>query len=428
MKSYHIHTLGCQMNKSDSERISALLNKGGLKECLQEEEADLIIVNSCSVRQKAIDRIYGKLRKWNGWRQDRGLKTILTGCVLEKDKNQMSDSFDFVVNIKDIVKIPELLNLGRAEEESVCQTTDYLEIKPDYKSKFQAFVPIMTGCNNYCSFCVVPYTRGLETSRPVDSIISEIKNLVSQGCKEITLLGQNVNSYKGQVDFPGLLRKINELDGDFWVKFLTSHPKDMSDELIKAVADCDKLCDYIHLPVQSGDNQILKKMNRSYTVEHYQGLIEKIKKQISGVVISTDIIVGFPTETDEQFQKTVDLFKAVSYEMAYISQYSPRSNTLAVKLFKDDIPHEVKKTREKTLDEVLAKIALEKNKKLINTIQPVLVEKNEQSADDLYVNFGHTKNHKLVKFESGRQVLGQVVDLKIIEAGAWGLFGILAKA
>jgi len=313
------------MNKSDSERIASILKKQGYLPALKEAEADLILINVCSVRQSAVNRVYAKVNKYF-----KKKKIILTGCVLKEDKNKLKN------------KVSEFWHPDY-----------YFECLPIHQSKFQAFLPIMTGCNNFCAYCVVPYTRGREKSRPAKEIIREIKSLVKKDYKEVILLGQNVNSYKDKnVNFPKLLKKINNIKGNFKINFITSHPKDMSDELIETMAKCQKLIKEIHLPVQSGDNEILKKMNRHYTASHYKKLIRKIKQKIPGIKISTDIIVGFPGETKKQFQNTVKLAKEIKFEKAYVSKYSPRPGTLAFKL-KDNVSPQDKKTRWQILEKLI---------------------------------------------------------------------------
>jgi len=325
VKKYFLITYGCQMNKSDGERIISVLKKQGYLPALKEAEADLILINVCSVRQSAVNRVYAKVNKYF-----KKKKIILTGCVLKEDKNKLKN------------KVSEFWHPDY-----------YFECLPIHQSKFQAFLPIMTGCNNFCAYCVVPYTRGREKSRPAKEIIREIKSLVKKDYKEVILLGQNVNSYKDKnVNFPKLLKKINNIKGNFKINFITSHPKDMSDELIETMAKCQKLIKEIHLPVQSGDNEILKKMNRHYTASHYKKLIKKIKQKIPGIKISTDIIVGFPGETKKQFQNTVKLAKEIKFEKAYVSKYSPRPGTLAFKL-KDNVSPQEKKTRWQILEKLI---------------------------------------------------------------------------
>jgi tRNA-2-methylthio-N6-dimethylallyladenosine synthase len=339
------------MNKSDSERIATQLEKKGHRPAQNIKQADLVVINVCSVRQSAIDRVYSKVRQIRsqsthltpeksrcGTSQQNKTKIILTGCILEKDKNQLKDQVDEIWPIAD------------------------LDIKAKCQSSGHAFVPIMTGCNNFCAYCVVPYTRGREKCRPAQEIIKEVKDLVKRGYKEITLLGQNVNSYISEqrtanserykkVNFPKLLKLINDIPGDFQIKFITSHPKDMSDELIETIAQCKKISKEIHLPVQSGDDEILKKMNRGYTVKDYKNLIKKIRRVVPQAKISTDIIVGFPGETKKQFQNTVKLVKEIGFSQAYVAAYSPRAGTAAAKL-KDDVPSWEKKRRKRSLLEM----------------------------------------------------------------------------
>ncbi len=338
MKKYFIKTFGCQQNESDSERIEAALEKQAYKKTDKLAKADLIVVNACSVRQSAIDRIFGLKQKFKKLKTTNcKLRTILTGCILESDKKKFEEYFDEVLSIKEF--------LGK----------NYLSgLKPKCKFIKSAFVPIMTGCDNFCTYCVVPHTRGREVSRPIQEIIKEVKRLIEKGYKEIILLGQNVNSY--QYGFAELLKQINSLSGDFVIKFLTNHPKDMSDKLIDMIAKCNKVAKEIHLPVQSGDDTILKKMNRGYTIKQYKNLVEKIRKKIPNVKLSTDVIVGFPGETKKQFQNTVKLFKEINYDLAYVNKYSPRAATAAYKL-EDNVPLNEKKKRWNILNEIANKKA-----------------------------------------------------------------------
>lgn len=304
------------MNKADSERIAQSLNKK-YKPAQNIEEANLVVVNMCSVRQSAVDRVAGLAPKL------KNKKTILTGCILKKDRQKFSKIFDEIVDIKNLAKD---------------------------SGDISGLVPIMTGCNNFCSYCVVPYTRGREISRPVKEIICEVKKLVKNNVKEIWLLGQNVNSYK--YNFAKLLRKINKIPGEFQIRFMSSHPKDFPDDLIKTMAECKRVAKYLNLPVQSGDDEILKKMNRPYTVKQYKNLVKKIRRKIPNINLSTDVIVGFPGETKKQFENTVKLFKEIKYNIAHINKYSPRYGTSASKL-KDNVPIKEKKRREKVLQKII---------------------------------------------------------------------------
>lgn len=399
------------MNKSDSERIATILRQLGCQPTGQDIQANILIVVACSVRQSALDRIYGKINQWEQLKKQNLEKLILTGCVLDLDKQKLGQHFDLILPIDEITYLPKFLGYQQ------CLTAaDYLQLLPLYESRIQAFVPIMTGCNNFCSYCVVPYVRGRERSRPVKDILAEVKELIGRGYKEIILLGQNVNSYQdGAVKFPELLKLVHNIPGKFWLRFITSHPKDMSDKLIKAMAKLEKVCEYIHLPIQAGDNQILKKMNRGYTCRHYLGLIKKIRRQIPSAAISTDVIVGFPGETDKQFQQTVKVFKQVKFAMAYIAQYSPRSQTAAAQLA-DDVPKAIKKQRVEILTDILTQTALEYNQQLVSQTVEVLV---------LAANRGRTRTFKNVRLVGADNLVGEFVKVKIISATSWGLKGVI---
>jgi tRNA-2-methylthio-N6-dimethylallyladenosine synthase len=435
---YHLITFGCQMNKSDSERIAARLQNIGYEKTTDIKQSDLIIVNMCSVRQSAVDRVYGLANQFLELKKKNvQFKVGLTGCLLNQDRKKMEKFFDFIFNIKDLNNLEKIILQQKIDFEKSPQ--DYLSLLPKINSKISAFVPIMTGCNNFCSYCVVPYTRGREFSRPEQEIIKEVKSLIKKGFLEIILLGQNVNSYHQNIktlrhknkaiNFPKLLQMIDNFSENFWLTFLTSHPKDLSDELIKVMAQSKKIIKYLHLPVQSGDNEILKKMNRHYTVQDYKNLIKKIRKKIPGITISTDIIVGFPGETKKQFKNTARLLKKIKFDQVYIAQYSPRAGTKAA-LIKDDVSKEEKYQREKTLNKILEKTALKNNKKLIGQTLEILVKncKNNQY-------YGQTKNFKNVKINLEKSnkaesffpqpKIGQFVKAKIIKATPWGLEGII---
>jgi len=417
---YSIWTFGCQMNESDSQRIATILEKQNYKPVRRDEEADLIIVNACSVRQSAIDRIYGKVKYFNQLKiKNSKLKIILTGCVLDQDKEKMAEIFDQIIDISKINKLPVLLDSKIKIDKSL---ENYFHIKPKYESKIEAYVPIMTGCNNFCSYCVVPYTRGREISRPASEIINEITNLVKNGYKKITLLGQNVNSYKNkEIDFLNLIKLINNIPGNFWFSFLTNHPKDMSDELIMVLPNLEKFCHCVHLPLQSGNNKILKEMNRHYTCSQYLSLVQKIRKALPDVSLSTDIIVGFPGETKKQFSDTVGIIKKAKFDMAYIAGYSPRSQTTAYKL-KDNVPREEKIKRQKALNQILAKTALSNNKKYIGKVIEALVKGKSKKKGMLY---GETKTLKNLEFKSNKNIVGKFVKIKITKVASWSIYGEL---
>lgn len=452
---YHIITYGCQMNKSDSERLATILENLGYESTSSEQLADLIAVVACSVRQSAVDRIYGRVKIWrpkklklpldklgvlnpvnkksnflNGIGKNK--KIILTGCIMPKDRKALKDKVDLIIDLKDLNKLPALLGIKNQEP----KISDYLNIVPKYQSKFQAYVPISTGCNNYCTYCVVPYARGPEKYRLAEEIIDDVKCLIKNGYKEITLLGQNVNSYgikhenetnintksTKNINFPKLLQTINDLPGSFWLRFITSHPKDLSDELIEVIARGEKICEYLHLPVQSGDNHILKAMNRHYTVAHYKNLIRKIRDKISMISVSTDIIVGFPGETKEQFNNTAKLMKEINFDMAYLAEYSSRPGTVAGKL-KDDVPLKEKRQRRNLLNEILKKSALKNNRKYLNKIVEVLID----GQDENYY-YGKTRTFKTVKIKKSPEYqIGDIIKTKINKIKDFCLEGMVIE-
>ncbi|NOQ67847.1 MiaB/RimO family radical SAM methylthiotransferase [Patescibacteria group bacterium] len=454
------------MNYSDSERIAAVLESAGYKSALSEDKVDLIVINACSVRKSAVDRIAGNFKKYNKFKKKNpDLKIILTGCVLESDKKRFEKLFDLIVDIKEIhrwLHSPEGLWSPNAKQQKGStalkglwsQHSNYFQIQPKYQNKSSAYVPIMTGCNNFCSYCVVPYTRGREYSRPVEEILDEIAGLVEKGYKEIILLGQNVNSYESKIknqelkiskhtnpsnksnptnwipasagmteviNFPALLKLVNNIPGNFWIRFLTSHPKDMTEELIKTVAGCEKVTPYIHIALQSGDNEILKKMNRKYTAEHFLNLVKLVRKYIPDAAITTDIIVGFPSETEKQFQNTAEIMRKAKFDMAYINKYSPRAGTTSAKL-DDDVSWEEKKRREKILTEILKETALENNKKYVGKVVDILVDKVDE--DCIHGKTGSFKSVKIgIKNQELRIKEENFIKIKITQAGTWGLEG-----
>jgi len=425
------------MNESDAERLASVLEKLDFKPANSENEADLIITLACSVRQKAVDRIWGKLRIWQKIKEKRPLITLLSGCILPKDKKKFAEYFDLVLDIKEISQSPKKL-LDYLNSESGLKIADYFKIHPKYQTRFFAYVPIMTGCNNFCTYCAVPYTRGGEKSRPKKEIIEEIKNLIQNGYKSITLLGQNVNSYGQDLEakpriqsfkleepvnkhFIDLLIEINKIPGNFWFYFITNHPKDMSKELIENLPKLEKFGHYIHLPLQSGDNRILKKMNRHYTSLKYLKLVEEIKRALPDVNLSTDIIVGFPGETEKQFKNTAKIIEKVKYDMAYLNQYSPRPGTAASKL-KDNVKKPIKRKREQIINEILKKTAEANNKKLVGSIQEVLVEQFKNGF-----NFGHTKNFKNIRFKFNVDFTGELVKVKVTNVTPWALEGEIIR-
>lgn len=412
------------MNYSDGERLTTALKKLGYSETKEESKADLIAIVACSVKQAAVDKIHSKLYEWRLKKEARPLITILSGCVLEADRKKLAHQFDLFIDIKKLENLAH--DLAKLHPEQKLALPDFFDITPSYGSNYRAYVPIMTGCNKFCSYCAVPYTRGRETSRPSKNIIAEVKKLLNNGYKEIVLLGQNVNSYgldkKGrEIDFPELLKKIDDLKNHFWLKFLTSHPYDMSDKLIETMSKCKNLNDYLHLPVQSGSDKILKKMNRHYTVAQYKKLIKKIKKVMPSITLSTDIIVGFCGETDKDFKNTKKLIKDANFNLMYISQYSGRAGTIAHKMLKDNVAKKIKKQRWQAVNEQLSQQSLDFNKKLIGQSKETLIDlvKKDQGK---YLNIGKLSNYLPVHIKSNKPLkVGQFYKVKITEALYWGV-------
>jgi len=450
---YFLITFGCQMNKSDSERIAFTLENIGYKKALKKSEADLIIVNMCSVRQSAVDRVYGLGKEFKKLKiQNPKLKSLLTGCVLKKDFEKFKKIFDFILPIKTLFKWKKILKEKKfyfwpnqrgkkfLEEFEI----KYFKIKPKFNQNFSAFIPISTGCNNFCSFCVVPFVRGPLICRDFKEILKEVKEALKKGAKEIWLLGQNVNDYKFKlqntkckikhqnskfINFAKLLEMVNEIKGNFWIRFTSPHPKNFSEKLIESMARSEKFAPYLNLPLQSGDDEILRKMKRDYTSKEYQNLVKKIrltfKKYRKGlereVAISTDIIVGFPGERKKQFQKTVKLLKKIKFDMAYIAKYSPRPQTSAFKL-KDNVSQKEKERRFKILTQILKKTALEKNKKFKGKIIEVLVQGKKGKFF-----LGKNRHYKTVKFKGKGNLIGSFQKVKIINVFPFGLEGVLIE-
>ncbi|MCL5406951.1 MAG: MiaB/RimO family radical SAM methylthiotransferase [Patescibacteria group bacterium] len=339
------------MNISDSERIAQKLDELGYKSA-PEKEADLVIVNACSVRQTAIDRIWGRIRKW----QNNNKKVFITGCVLKADRDKFAKKNIHTFNIQELPKLQQILkehsNIllnNRISSKDVKSYLGYFDVKPKLDSQI-AYIPIMTGCDNFCSYCAVPYTRGREVSRPIEDIISEIRDILDKGFKNIMLLGQNVNSYK--YGFSKLLKKVDELPNDFQFTFMSSNPHDMTDEIIQTFSELKKWPRELHLAMQSGDDEVLKKMNRKYTSAKFLKLVSDLKSQIPDIKLTTDIIVGFPGETKKQFENTVKICQKIKFEKAYVSKYSPRAGTVSAKL-KDNVPKMEKKRRWLILDQLI---------------------------------------------------------------------------
>ncbi len=416
MPQYYIWTIGCQMNKAESERLGSYLEQRGYQATAAAEEADLIVLNSCVVRQHAESKVINKLDALKPLKRSRPQLTIaVTGCLVNSKIDQLRKSLPQVDYFFQPGECPPWL-----KTEGDLHTVTPLHPSPS------TFVPIIQGCDNFCSYCIVPYRRGRERSRPAAEIACEVSQLVQRGAKEVTLLGQNVDSYghdlPHQPSLADLLCQLNTIDGLARIRFLTNHPKDMSPKLIDAVARLDKVCEHISLPVQSGNNDTLKAMRRGYTAENYRHLIEQIRSRIPGVALSTDVIVGFPSETTEQFQQTFDLLSELRFDTVHIAVYSPRTGTIASRKFEDNVPMAEKQERLNKIEQLQERIATEINRQLLGKTVEVLVEGKKKGKWQ-----GRTRTGKLVFFSDSNDCLGQLVNVGIKKTSPWSLQGELVK-
>lgn len=437
MKKYIIETYGCQMNEHDSEKLAGMLDGLGYLEADKIEDADLIIYNTCCVRENAELKVYGNLGQLKPIKKNNPDMIIaVCGCMMQQPAvveliKKKYAHVDLVFGTHNLHNFPQLLANCKQSDNMIVEVWDeegeIVEGLPSIrKYDLKAFVNIMYGCNNFCTYCIVPYTRGRERSRDIKDITNEIQQLVESGTKEVTLLGQNVNSYgktlDEKADFADLLYKINKIDGLDRIRFMTSHPKDASPRLIEAMRDCDKVCDHIHLPVQAGSSRVLKAMNRIYTKEQYLDLVNSFREEIPHITVTTDIIVGFPGETEEDFLETLDLVKAVQFDSAFTFLYSIREGTPAAKL-KDQVPDEVKHDRFNRLIDLLNSICAKKNKALEGKVFDVLVE--GESKNDSSKLMGRTRTNKLVNFSGPRDSIGKIVPVKIVEGRTFSLTGMM---
>lgn len=430
----YVRSFGCQLNVSDGEKIKGLLKKAGYDFTDNEYEADIIILNTCAVRESAEDRVFGIIGSMKKLKEENPSLIIgISGCmtaqehVAEKIKKSYPQ-VDFVMGTSAINSLPSLLLeclKGKKFSADISEYDDFSEQTEQVReSTFKASVPIMFGCNNFCTYCIVPYVRGRERSRLPEDIINEVKNLVDSGYKEIMLLGQNVNSYgkdlKNGISFPELLRELNRIDGDFIIRFMSSHPKDASHELIDAIFECDKVANHLHLPVQSGSNTVLDRMNRRYTVEKYLETVEYIRKKSPDFSLTTDLIVGFPNETDDEFNSTLDLIKKVKYDNIYSFIYSRRTGTKASGIV-DTISETVKGKRMRELLEVQREISTENYKRFIGRKMRVLVDSVSKKREG-YVT-GKSDEFIIVEFKGDKSLIGRFVETEITDAMNWAVTG-----
>lgn len=435
----YIETLGCQMNKSDSEMILGILGSIGYKNTINPKEADLLIINTCTIRSAAEDKAFSYLGVWGKMKKSKPEIVIaVCGCVAQQKKETLlkrAPYIDIIFGTQNINQLPELLKTFKTKGGSVCSihskpfetaTNNY---KPIRESKICAWLNIIEGCDYFCTYCVVPYVRGRQRSKDFNTVINETKELVNQGYKEITLLGQTVDSYgkdfgDPDISLSSLLRALNSISGLKRIRFVTSHPVDITDELIETVAELDNVCEYFHIPMQSGNTEILEKMKRGYTAQEYYQLINKIKAKIKNVSITSDFIVGFPGETEDQFQDTVKAVEELLFDQCNTAMYSPRKQTPAATWKEKQIPKEVKKQRINILNYQVKQSAFKSNEKFINTTQEVLVESSSYNDGKLILS-GRTKNNKITHFESDLPLIGKFVKVKIVDTTPWSMRGIL---
>lgn len=432
MKKFFIKTFGCQMNKHDSEKMAGLLIENSYQPVTSINTADIVILNTCYVRKHAEERLYGVANSLKNLKKENPhLLVAVGGCLGQKLGTDIFDkapTVDLVFGTHNLVNLVDLIKQTQANSSSVCELLDKpakltTSLPSLRESKFKAWVTITSGCNNFCSYCVVPYVRGGEISRPLEEILADVENLAKEGVIEITLLGQNVNSYGadlyGESRFSEVLIEVNKIDGIRRVRFTTSHPKDLSDKLIEAVTNSNKVCKHFHLPFQAGSDRILELMNRAYDRESYLTLVEKIYHKIPDASVTTDVMVGFPTETEEDFKQTLKVVEKARFDQAFTFIYSPRPGTTAEQL-KDDVSPETKLERFNHLLSLQNQITLEKNLALVGKRVEVLVEKKAKRGDFLSAR---TNTNKVVNFKGSKDLIGRFVEVKIEEAHKWSLMG-----
>ncbi|MDA3838723.1 MAG: tRNA (N6-isopentenyl adenosine(37)-C2)-methylthiotransferase MiaB [Candidatus Delongbacteria bacterium] len=435
-KTFYIETYGCQMNTVDSEIVTSILISAGFKLVDDIKEANILLLNTCAIREKAVERVINKMRQHKGFLKSGKLEIAgILGCIPEHTGDELKAKLDFIklqVGPDKYRTLPQLIkNIYKDrkyhEELDFDIEENYEDVTPYRSEHTNAFISVMRGCNNFCTYCVVPYVRGREKSRTVDSILDEVKNTIAQGITEITLLGQNVNSYNFEgIRFPELLQKVAEIKGMERLKFATSHPKDLTEELIDVIVKNPNISNSFHLPFQAGSNSVLKRMNRGYTIEKYLAKIKMIREKIPNIAITTDIIVGFPGETEDDFQQTVKVLKDTKFDNAFMFIYSERKNTASAKNFKDDVSKEEKSRRQQFISKLQKKIGLVELKKDVGKITEVLIESISKKRDYQYK--GRTEQNRIVVFDKIEGYnIGDYAKVKIKKAEGVTLFGEIVE-
>lgn len=433
-RQVYIETYGCQMNLADSEVVLSILSSAGYGQTSSLRAADVVFINTCAVRENAEQRVYGRLGDFKRYKKENpGMVIGVLGCMAERLRRELMESdshIDLVVGPDEYRRLPELIDAAITGERGIAvrlsRVENYDDILPLRTEGVSAWLSVMRGCDKFCTFCVVPFTRGRERSRTLESITREVEHLAARGFREVTLLGQNVNSYSdGTHDFADLMAATAAVDRTMRVRFTTSHPQDMSDKLIRTIARHSNICNYIHLPVQSGSDRILGLMNRSYTRQHYLALVRKIRTEIPGVSLSTDIIAGFPTETDDDHRSTMEIMREVEFDGAFTFKYSARENTKAWHMG-DDIPEDLKIERLNQIIDLQRSISLRKNEEMMGQTVEILVEGDStKSSNDLC---GRTDTNKMAVFAKGQAQVGQYVTVRIERVNSATLFGAVAGA
>jgi len=433
--TYFLRTYGCQMNEHDSEVIEGFLREMGYEPAPSPEEADVVVFNTCSVRRRPEEKVFSEVGKLRKVKQRRRMVIVVAGCTAQRMGEEWVRKFPFldvVMGPRVLFKFPDILGRALRGERPIIET----DLKPFVheglprclKVPFKAYVTVMQGCNQFCAYCIVPYVRGREVSRPPEAILREVEELARRGVREVTLIAQNVNRYGRdlpcKVDFADLLHMVHEVEGIRWIRFTTSSPLGMTEKLIRAVAELPKVCEHFHIPVQSGDNEVLRRMNRGYTVEQFEGIVRKIREVLPEASITTDVMVGFPGETEEAFRNTLELFRRVEFDQAFMFIFDPRPGTRAERM-PDQVPEEVKKRRHRELVSLQNEISKRKNERLLGRVFEVLVD--GPSEKDRRKLSGRTRTNKIVIFEGPKDLAGKFVKVEVKEATLWGFKGKLAE-